>query len=125
MIREATASNQGTAEPLCGSALATDVSKWAYHDGWPLDMETRVEPMESPARLAGSSHNTADSVQKADQAIMGAMLPNGPDAAADDGIPGATSAFVSARACAARRAARSTGRARRRRARPSSATPCR
>ena len=96
MTREATASNQGTAEPLCGSALATEVSKWAYHDGWPLDMETRVELMEPPARFAGSSHNTADSVQKADQAIMGAMLPNGPDAAADEGIPGATSALVSA-----------------------------
>ena len=91
MTSEATASTQGSSEPLCGSAPATEVSKWAYHDGWPLDAETRVELIDPPARLAGSSHRTADSVQNADQAISGAVLPSGPDAAADEGTPGATS----------------------------------
>ena len=83
-----TASNQGTAEPLCGSALATEVSKWAYHDGWPLDAEASAELIDPPTRLSGRSHNAAGRVQNADQAISGATLPSGPDAAADEGMPG-------------------------------------
>ena len=91
MANEAIASSQGSTEPLCGSVEASDVSKCAYHDGWPLDAETRVELIDPPARLAGRSHSTAESVQKPDQAMSGAMLPNGPEAAAEEGIPAATS----------------------------------
>lgn len=91
MANEAIASSQGNAEPLCGNALAREVSKWAYHDGWPFEAESRVELIDPPARLAGRSHNTAESVQNVHQAMSGATLPNGPDAAAEDGIPAATS----------------------------------
>ncbi len=85
------ASTHGRAEPLCGSAFASEVSTCAYHDGCPLDAVTSVELIDPPARLAGKSQSTAESAQKADQATRGAPAPSGPVAAAEDGIPGSTS----------------------------------
>ena len=91
IANESMASTHGSTEPPWGSALASEVSTWTYHDGWPLDAETSVELIDPPARLAGKSHSTAESAQKPDQAMSGALLPSGPDAAAEDGIPGSTS----------------------------------
>ena len=92
MTSDKAASTQRRGRTLCGRPLASDVSKWAYHDGCPLAAAVRVDPSDPPARLAGKSHSTDDSAQNPDQANRGAPAPNGPLAAADDAMPGATPA---------------------------------
>jgi hypothetical protein len=93
IVNDSAARSHGSGELPWGRALATEFSKWAYHEGWPLAALETVEAIAPLPRLAGNSHKTEDSSQNPDQTKSGAPLPSGPAAAADDAIPGCTSSL--------------------------------